>query len=588
MKKASPWLSVLVLLSTCFAWLAAPLPAQAALVISGVEPAIISTSSSARISIYGSDFSTASEVVLANYGLLSSSFVSAGELRADVPVGLPLGTYALRVNNADGAWYELPNGLTVALPTAAPHQDVTTTPTTPAVSPAERPLVVVDAYNYGSSEIKPGQEFNLVVKLKNVGQREAVNIVAEFTPGDFVPRVSGGVLAMTSLDPGDERKFNQPLTATNELAGKATGAVVMTLTYTDADGVSYSGTFNLTLRVTPPRYGPVATATPTPTAAPRPRPQLLITSYQTDVEMLKPGIPFSLNLKARNVGNGLAKGVTMILGGGSSSSGGAAGTPEAGGISGGGGEFGNFAPVAASNVQFLGDLAALDDLNASARLIVNTKTEPGAYPMKISFSYTAESGQTYTDDQVITLLVFSPPLVDVNFYRDPGSLYAGQENLLPLQVVNLGRKAAILGNMRVTAQGAQLTNNTTLVGALDTGGYYTLDAGLMPDLPGSLELLVTIDYTDDFNQPQVISKTLMVEIQEMPVFEPPVDGGEGGEPLPVDQPETFWQKLLRLLKGLVGLDSAKPTQAPLDGVPGEPLPETDPGGIPVPRPGPKG
>ncbi len=60
--------------------------------------------------------------------------------------------------------------------------------------------------------------------------------------------------------------------------------------------------------------------------------------------------------------------------------------------------------------------------------------------------------------------------------------------LLPLQVVNLGRKGAVLGNMRVTAEGAELSNNTILVGALDIGGYYTLDTTVIPDQPGPLEL----------------------------------------------------------------------------------------------------
>jgi hypothetical protein len=246
-----------------------------------------------------------------------------------------------------------------------------------------------------------------------------------------------------------------------------------------------------------------------------------------------------------------------------------------GGISGASGDFGDFAPVASSNVQFLGDLETEAQLTANATLIVNANTEPGAYPLQITFAYSDEKGKLYNDDQVVTLLVYALPLVEVNFYREPDPLFAGQPGLLPLQVVNLGRKAAVLGNMHVTAQGAQLSNNTVLVGALDVGGYYTLDSTVTPDQPGPLELLVSIDYTDDFNQAQVITRTLSVDVQEAIAPEPgPGEGGvEGGGGLPVPQvEETLWQKVWRFVKGLVGLDSGVPT--PMPG-------ELPPGGVPT-------
>jgi hypothetical protein len=317
---------------------------------------------------------------------------------------------------------------------------------------------------------------------------------------------------------------------------------------------------------------------------------MVITSYSTDMVMLKPGRPFMLDMQAKNVGNGTAKRVTMILGGGNSSGGGASGTPDPGGVSGASGEFGNFAPVAASNVQFLGDLEAGSSFSAQAALIVNSRTEPGAYPMKISFTYVAENGAFYTDDQVITLLVFSPPVVEVNFYRDPGPIFAGQPNQLPLQVVNLGRKPAVLGNMTVRGDGAELSQNTILVGALDTGGYYTLDAMLIPFQPGPLDLLVTIDYTDDFNVPQVITKTISVDVQEMimpePVYpEPGMEGGGmNGFPVEPAGPETFLQKIWRFVRGLIGLDSGQPAPGSGEQFPGELPPVEEPSGKPIPAP----
>ena len=211
-------------------------------------------------------------------------------------------------------------------------------------------------------------------------------------------------------------------------------------------------------------------------------------------------------------------------------------------------------------------------------------TNPGAYSFKISFVYTDEKGTRHIDDQVITLLVYLQPVVEVSFYRDPGPLFAGQPNMLPIQIINLGRKSVILGNMRVSAPNGQLMNNTLFVGTLETGGYFTLDASLVPDIPGPMELVVTVDYTDDFNQPQTISRTIPVEILEAPIFEePPVDGnGDPGMGIPpAIESETFWQKVLRFVRGLIGLDSG----VPQPGIPGEMPGGESPFESPAPLPG---
>jgi hypothetical protein len=248
----------------------------------------------------------------------------------------------------------------------------------------------------------------------------------------------------------------------------------------------------------------------------------------------------------------------MVLGGGSSSGGNGAGTPGAdnpGGLSGSGGDFTNFAPVGSSNVQFLGDLPASMSLDVSQEMIVNGATTAGAYTLRVSLIYTDTRGNSLTDDQVITLLVFSQPILEISFYRPPDPLFAGEPGSLPIQLVNIGRNSAVLGNMEVASEGADLSNNVVLVGWLDPGNFYPLDALAIPFEPGTLTVTVTVHYLDDFNQPRQFTRDLTLEVME--------GGGGGGmfpgeeipiEPLP--EPETFLQKLWRAILGLIGLDSA--------------------------------
>lgn len=445
--------------------------------------------------------------------------------------------------------------------------------------PLDRPILVVQSYSSGEDTINPGSDYNLHIRLYNAGKSSAVNVIATFVAGDLIPTGTGGVVAVNDIAPDKRATVSQPVSASYALWGKSITSIDMMLSYSDSSGTTYSEKFTITFPVyTPGIGGPTSTPTATPTSAPVLKPQLVISSYNTDAPVLQPGGKFNLELNVQNMGNADAKRVIMIVGGGSSSNPSSSGTPEPGGTSGSGGEFTNFAPLGSSNVQSLGDLKIGGSLTVRQSLIVNVSANPGAYSMKISFSYLDDKGRVFTDDQVITLLVYSLPQVDVNFYRDPGTFFANQSNILPLQVINLGRKSAILGNMKVTTSNAQLMNNTILVGTLESGGYFPLDASVIPVQAGPLELTITIDYTDDFNQPQKITKTLTLDVMEGQSIEPGLPSGtltpggkdgvigpdgkpiSGGTVEPIGTPETFLQKVVRLLRGLVGLDSGISTQ----------------------------
>jgi len=236
-------------------------------------------------------------------------------------------------------------------------------------------------------------------------------------------------------------------------------------------------------------------------------------------------------------------------------------------------------------VQSLGELAAGEMLKASQSLIVNVNTNPGAYPVRISFSYLNDQGEVVNDDQVITLLVYSLPNLDVSFYHPPDPFYVGQPGALPIQIVNLGRRLSVLGSIKVSAKDGLIENGTSLVGSLDAGGYFTLDAMFTPEQSGPQTLDVTIDYVDDFNQPRTVKGTLDIEVMEGPA-EPTQDpslGGGSGEEIVVPSDETTWHKIWRFVLGLFGLDSSAPSSG--GGVEQPPAEQTAPIVKPIPGKG---
>ena len=580
-RNRSIYINILAIISILAMLLIFPTVVKAAFEIIGVTPAIISAASENPIIISGNDFVSGAVVSLDGFGSLNTSYVSSTTLSATVPSGIPQGIYTLTVTNPDTSVASLANALTIIseAPTTSPS------PTSKPPNSYERPVIVVNTYSLSQDTISPGDFFTLFITLYNAGQKYATNVVATFTPGELMPRVTGGVVAVGEIAPGNRSEFGQPLLLNSDVWGSVT-SINMLVTYTDESGAIYSETFTITLPVFH-SYSYWATSTPTPTQSPTPsiKPQLVITGYSSDVSPLQPGAQFNLTINVQNMGTSTAKRVTMIVGGGSSSSSGNGGTQQPGGISGASGEFTNFAPIGSSNIQSLGDFSPGDSLTAYQPLIVNVTTTPGAYPLKISFTYVDEQNHSFVDDQVITLLIYRLPLVEISFYQEVSPFYTGQPNMLPLQVVNLGRNSIILGNMRVNGKNGQFSNNAILVGTLDPGGYFTLDATYIPDLPGAVDLIVSIDYTNDFNQSQVITKTLSVDVMEQPIVEPPADGNQnGGNEVTPPTSETFLQKIWRFLLGLFGLDSGISTNQPSEYQPVETVSPEQPIIVPVQPP----
>ena len=535
--------------------------------VNSVSPTDIVNDAPNTITVMGTGFDNTAVVNLGTRAL-ATTFGDAQTLTATVPAGTAPGSYEITVTLQSGTLQGFANlNVTAPAPTA-----------TSAPAPVLRPQISVQNYRTKPGEVRYGQDFTLIVKLRNEGEAQAYNVQAVFTSTSFLPLKNGGVNIVGDLTAENSKDVDQVMTASSYVFGIV--SVDMTVSYNDASGTAFTEKFTLNIRASGGGTGTYATATPTGVKSS----QLVITSYATSVDPLQPGEQFSITMTVQNNGNVGAQRVTMIVGGGSST-GSTNGTPQPGGVSGGSGEFTNFAPVGASNVQTLGDLAAGNAVQARQDLIVNVSTNPGAYPMKVTFSYLNDKGEVVNDEQVITLLVYSLPTVDISFYRPPDPFSVGQPGALPIQVVNLGKRLAVLGTLTINAEGATIENGTSLVGSLDAGGYFTLDAMVIPEKSGTMNLNITIDYTDDFNQPRVITRQLKIEVMEgfeEPTLEPGMEGGGGGgEVFPTPSQETGLQKAWRFILGLFGLDSAPPTNSDPGIVPGpgieEPLPAPKPG-----------
>ncbi len=451
------------------------------------------------------------------------------------------------------------------------------TPPETATPQLTQPLLSIKSYSPGPNEaVSPWAPFDFTFEIENKSGSVAYNIVMTFSGEDFIP-LDGGVFTLNDLvsgfPVGDTLRFRVSDYSTWKYSGTINGNV----TYTDDAGMSYTTSFIFYIAIAQPASG---SATKTPTPGTENKPQLVISKYSTNIDPLQPGSAFKLNLTIANVGTANAKNVSLVYGGGSGQLPNEQGTPQAG-VSGSTADFTNFAPVGSSNIILLGDLATGAQIEAEQEFVVNVSTVPGAYPLKISLVSYTENGLRVIDDQAITLLVYSLPQLEISFYRDPGMFFNGMSTTLPLQITNLSRKSTVLGNMTVTTDSGEIMNGTSLVGNLDPGGYFTLDAMYTPFMEGKAKINITINYTDDFNQLRMYESSIDIDVQ--PAMVMPEEPTQTNPEMPTEseEPTGFFAKIWNAIKGFLGIGTSSEPVPPSVPSGGE---ETFPSGeIIVPR-----
>ena len=437
-------------------------------------------------------------------------------------------------------------------------------PPTDATAPQPsltQPLLYIEPYSPGPNDgVSPWAPFNFTFVLANNSDSVAHNVVMTFTSEDFIP-LDGGVFTLNNISKGDRPGATLRFRVSDYSTWKYSGVINANVAYTDEAGTPYTTSFIFYIAIAQSASG---SATQTPTPGSENKPQLVISKYSTDLDPLQPGSAFKLSLTIANVGTTNAKNVSLVYGGGSGQLPNEQGTPQAG-VSGSTADFANFAPVGSSNIVLLGDLAMGSQIETEQEFVVNVSTVPGAYPLKISLVSYTENGLRVIDDQAITLLVYSLPQLEISFYRDPGMFFNGTPTTLPLQITNLSRKSTVLGNMTVTTDSGEIMNGTSLVGNLDPGGYYTLDAMFTPFMEGKAKINITINYTDDFNQLRTYESSMEIEVQPaMAIPEEPIPGTPE-MPTEPEQPTGFFAKIWNAIKGFLGIGTS--SESAPEGVP---------------------
>lgn len=430
------------------------------------------------------------------------------------PTGLGPGIHQLAVNLGANDWegnhYDYPQRVPVEMVGGG------------SSGPTGRPRLVVDTAHTEPSVLVPGASFTLTLQLTNEGSRTAREVFATASGETVIPTAGGGVVSVESIAAGEGTTVTLPLLLGDvETGGRQ--MVAISLAYGDASGGTYSDEQRVSVDVD--------------TGLSR-RPQLVITAYETTPSFLTPGDSLNLTIVVANVGGGDAERLTLALGGE------------------GGAHLEPLIPLGAGNVVFVPVVGAGMSVEITRQLVVDGSADPKAYNLPIALAYDDSRGSRHDDVQRLSLVVRRRAELLATFYREPEAMMVGSATPLSLELVNVGLSAvnvvevsASSPRMRVVAEG------TPFMGPVEVGGSAPLDVSVTPQESGTADLVVSVTYRDDFNQLQVLTRTLTVEVTAGQGGAGPTAPALPGQTAREEPKETVWRTIGRALKGFLGFGS---------------------------------
>ncbi len=192
----------------------------------------------------------------------------------------------------------------------------------------------------------------------------------------------------------------------------------------------------------------------------------------------------------------------------------------------------------------------------SHQLLVDGSAETKAYSLPIELAYDDPRASRHQEIQRLSLIVRERPELQTSFYRPPDLLMVGMPGQLSLELVNVGRSAVDITEIASASPQMDVqSEGLPFVGPLDPGGSVPIDLSVTSRESGTAELVVAVSYRDDFNQTQVVSQTLSVEVVGGVEDQVPGSQMPGSGDVREAAPETPLQRIGRAIRGFFGLGS---------------------------------
>jgi hypothetical protein len=393
-----------------------PVPVQ----VTRSEPSVVVHGSEAVLSVFGAGFTETSAVRLLGLGLLDTTLVNSGALKAAVPASIPPGQYTVQVNDALGNWLSSPNVLVVVppTPTLIPPTDIlppsqtpyptstpepTNTPQPPTPVPGQ-PSLLVRNFVASPAVTGPGGRVFLTFEVVNQGSRTAEGISATVGEGSkFVPANGQAGATLPDIAPGGSASVSLSVNAADD-APPGPNNIPVSLTYYDFEGKSFNSSATLSVIVSEVDESS----------------QIGLSGYTLDPEAPKPGDPVAVTVHVANTGNAMAQQVMVRV----------AGTENV------------LLPGAEGDSLPLGAIAPGQTVDATLNMIVDSNVKAGLQVQPVTLTYMQDGEQKEVAGSV-TIPVTEPggisPLLLLDSYSvGKDQLKPGEQFTLKMTLKNVG------------------------------------------------------------------------------------------------------------------------------------------------------
>lgn len=454
-------------------------PPPPRLTVSGSEPSHVVSGQGGTLSVFGRNFTQTSVVRLIGVGVLETTFINSGALRATLPGSMTPGSYAIEVSDpatGSGASPQSLNVLPPPLPTQEPQAP-------PSPLPGE-PSLVGRNFSATPQITRPGGTVNLTFEVVNLGNRTAEGVsVSVDSNGGFVPSNGQATALLPNIPPGGSAMVNLTvITAASIAAGPTT--IPLTMNYRDFSGSNYSSSTALGITV----EDVVAV------------PQITLARYMTVPNPVIPGQPVTVTVLLTNTGTSSAEQALLRL-------------PNDGALL--AGSQGSSFP--------LGNIGAGETVSLELPLILSAEAKAGPQPQMFNISY-LQNGEPQQETASITLEVARvnqpQPLLLLDSYETGHDVLApGETFTLTMALRNVGDVDA--SSLLVTFGSVETPSGGGNPNGPGSGGTVTTPSSTFAPLgSGGTVYLGTVEANDGaatLQQDFIVSGSVQSGVYSLPI-----------------------------------------------------------------------
>ena len=327
------------------------------------------------------------------------------------------------------------------------------TPTLPSVLAEDLRISLVD---YSPKPVMPGSFFAATFRIENTAGINLTNVKVQVDAGSSFFVEGDDDISISLLEAG------KSTTATFTLGVRDTASSGFETLSVDWDTPSDDGSESFSIQVK-------AFET-----------KLVVESVESVPQQIAPGQEATVKLVLRNNANLLLKDVKIKLNLNS------ADLP--------------FAPLGSVTEKNIDSMSAGSSREIEFKLIALADASSRIYKVPLEVNYFDEFGNEFQSQDVISLIVGSKPLLDINIEKS--ELVEARRGKLTIEIVNSGLTDAKFLNARLLLSDTYdvLSSQNVYVGSVDSDDIESIDFELLTKRAGTINLPLQINYRDANNK----------------------------------------------------------------------------------------